>query len=51
MDTYEDLMIFVNGKDAGALMRRLDDGKNTKDEKPGDMYKTLGGTDTERARI
>lgn len=49
MDTYEDLMIFVNGKDAGALMRRLDDGRNTKDEKPGNMYKALGGSDTERA--
>ena len=33
MDTYENLMIFVNGKDTGALMRRLDDGKNTKDGK------------------
>ncbi len=49
MDTYENLMIFVNGNEAGALMRRLDDGKNTKDGKPGNMYKALGGTDTERA--
>ncbi len=49
MDTYENLIIFVNGNEAGALMRRLDDGKNTKDGKPGNMYKALGGTDTERA--
>ena len=49
MGTYENLMTFVNGKDAGALMRRLDDGKNTKDGKPGNMYKALGGTDSERA--
>lgn len=50
MDTYKNLMIFVNGKDTGALMRRLDDGKNTKDGKPGNMYINLGGTDLERAK-
>jgi len=50
MDTYENLMIFVNGTDTGALMRRLDDGKNTKDAKPGNMYKWLGATDEERAK-
>jgi hypothetical protein len=48
MDTYENLMIFVNGKDTGALMRRLDDGKNTKDGKPGNMFKFLGKTEQER---
>ena len=37
MDTYENLMIFVKGKDTGAFMRRLDDGKNTKNGKPGNM--------------
>ena len=51
MNTYENLMIFVNGKDAGAVMRRLDDGKNTKDGKPGNMYQYLGTTDSERAKI
>jgi len=50
MDTYQNLMIFVNGKDTGALMRRLDDGKNTKDGKSGNMYKWLGATDDERAK-
>jgi hypothetical protein len=50
MDTYENLMTFVNGKDTGALMRRLDDGKNTKDGNAGNMYKNLGGTDAERAK-
>ena len=50
MDTYQNLMIFVNGKDTGALMRRLDDGKNTKDSKPGNMYIRLGGADSERAK-
>jgi hypothetical protein len=49
MDTYENLMIFVNGKETGALMRRLDDGKNTKDGKPGNMYNALGGTGAERS--
>ena len=48
MDTYENLMIFISGKDAGALMRRLDDGKNTKDGNPGNMFKHLGKTDPER---
>lgn len=50
MDTYENLMIFVNGKDTGAFMRRLDDGKNTKDGKPGNMYRWLGNTDEERVK-
>ena len=50
MDTYQNLMIFVNGTDTGALMRRLDDGKNTKDGKPGNMYKWLGATDEERTK-
>ncbi len=49
MDTYANLVVFVNGKDAGALMRRLDDGKNTKDGKPGNMYNNLGKTDSEKA--
>ncbi len=50
MDTYKNLMIFVNGREAGALMRRLDDGKNTKDGNPGNMFKNLGKTDEERAK-
>jgi cytochrome c5 len=50
MDTYANLLTFVKGSDAGALMRRLDDGKNTKDGKPGNMYVWLGGTDAERAQ-
>ncbi len=49
MDTYENLMVFVNGQDAGALMRRLDDGNNTKDGKPGKMYIYLA--DSERERV
>ncbi len=48
MGTYSNLMIFVNGSDTGAMMRRLDDGKNTKDGKPGNMYDRLGGTEDER---
>jgi len=47
-DTYANLMVMVNGSDAGALMRRLDDGKNTKDGKPGNMHASLGSTDAER---
>lgn len=49
IDSYENLIVLVNGSDAGALMRRLDDGTNTKDGKPGNMYVNLGKTDEERA--
>lgn len=49
-DTFEHLMVVVNGADLGALMRRLDDGKNTKDGKPGNMNKHLGETPEERAK-
>jgi hypothetical protein len=49
MTTYEELLVFVNGADTGALMRRLDEGANTKEGKPGNMYKNLGETDAERA--
>jgi hypothetical protein len=48
-DSYENLMVVVNGSDTGALMRRLDDGTNTKDGKPGNMYEHLGADDAERA--
>ena len=46
---YASVMILVKGSDAGALMRRLDDGKNTKDGKPGNMYNYLGKDAKERA--
>jgi hypothetical protein len=49
MDSYENLMVMVNGSDTGAIMRRLDDGTNTKDNKPGNMYMHLGRDDAERA--
>ncbi|MDN3450079.1 hypothetical protein QMA09_07740 [Planococcus sp. APC 3906] len=38
----------VNGDDAGALMRRLDDGSSTDDGEPGNMYKNLGSIEEER---
>jgi mono/diheme cytochrome c family protein len=47
-DTYENLLVVVNGSDTGALMRRLDDGTNTKDGKPGNMNKHLGDDDAQR---
>jgi cytochrome c553 len=49
MDTYASIMNLVNGSDTGALMRRLDDGTNKQDGKPGNMNRHLGKTDTERA--
>lgn len=50
MDTYADLIIFVGWPDTGAIMRRLDDGKNTKDGKPGSMYQYLGANPEERRK-
>lgn len=49
MDTYENLMVFVNGADTGAIMRRLDDGASKADGKPGNMYKQLGTYEPQRA--
>lgn len=41
-DTYEHLLQLVNGKSAGAFMRRLDDGTSPyAGGKPGNMYKYL----------
>ena len=49
MADYKSVMVMVSGSDAGAMMRRLDDGKNTKDGKPGNMYNYLGKNAGERA--
>lgn len=49
-DTYENLLSIVAYPDSGAFMRRLDDGTNTADKKPGNMYKYLGDSDAERAQ-
>ena len=48
MDTYADLIFFIGWPDTGAIMRRLDNGENTKDGKPGNMYQYLGASDEER---
>ena len=50
MDTYADLLFFIGWPDSGALMRRLDDGSNTRDHKPGNMYQYLGSSDRERKK-
>jgi len=49
MDSYADLIMFVGWPDTGAIMRRLDDGKNA-GGKPGNMYQFLGSTDDERQK-
>ncbi|MBI4989156.1 MAG: cytochrome C [Rhodocyclales bacterium] len=52
MDSYESLVFFVSGpREAGALMRRLDDGANTKDGQPGNMYRHLGRSDKRKANL
>lgn len=48
MDTYAHLIYYTGWPDTGALMRRLDDGANTKDNKPGNMYQYLGADEAER---
>jgi hypothetical protein len=50
MDSYALLIEFVKGKDAGAIMRRLDDGKSKEDKKPGNMYTFLGKDEAERQK-
>jgi hypothetical protein len=50
MDSYPLLLEFVKGKDAGAIMRRLDDGQNKGDKKPGNMYIYLGKDEEERQK-
>jgi len=50
MDSYAHLVHFTGWPDTGSLMRRLDDGKNTKDKKPGNMYEYLGADDEERQK-
>ena len=50
MDSFRQLTNFVVWPNTGALMRRLDDGKNTKDGKPGNMYQYLGDTEEERQK-
>ena len=50
MDTYADLISFIGWPDTGAIMRRLDDGKNAPDGKPGNMYERLGATQEERQK-
>jgi len=48
MDSYADLIFYVGWPDTGAIMRRLDDGSNTTNGKPGNMYQYLGSTNEER---
>lgn len=48
MDTYSHLIYYTGWPDSGALMRRLDDGANSKDGKPGNMYRHLGDSEAER---
>lgn len=50
MDSYRQLANFVVWPNTGAVMRRLDDGKNIQDGKPGNMYKYLGDTEEERGK-
>lgn len=50
MNSYAHLVSFTGWPDTGALMRRLDDGKGTKDGKAGNMYQHLGQDDAERQK-
>ncbi len=48
-DAYESLLQIIAYPDSGAFMRRLDDGTMSADQKPGNMHKHLGETESERA--
>ena len=48
METYSHLVSFVGWPNSGALMRRLDDGKGSKEGKTGNMYQHLGADEQER---
>ena len=51
VDTYEHLATMIAWPDTGAIMRRLDDGKNPlAGGKPGNMYQYLGATEEERQK-
>ncbi len=50
MDTYSHLIFYTAWPDTGSLMRRLDDGKNRTDGKPGNMYQYLGSSEEERQK-
>ncbi len=50
MDSYAHLIQFTGWPDTGAIMRRLDDGKNSKENKPGNMYQYLGADGEERQK-
>jgi len=50
MDTYSHLVAFTGWPNSGALMRRLDDGKASKEGKAGNMYQHLGATEEERQK-
>lgn len=50
MASHAEIVQFVVWPDTGALMRRLDDGRNTEDGQPGSMYLYLGEDEDERQR-
>lgn len=50
LDSYSHLIFFTGWPDSGSLMRRLDDGTNREDKKPGNMYQHLGNTEEERQK-
>src|ERR1035437_2673788 len=49
LGSYAELIQVIGWPETGALMRRLDDGSNSPNKKPGTMYKQLGETDALRA--
>ena len=52
MDSYAAMVFFIKApEEAGAMMRRLDDGSNTKDGQPGNMYRHLGRKDARKENL
>lgn len=50
MNSYSHLIYYTAWPGTGALMRRLDDGRNLKGGKAGNMYQFLGATEAERQK-
>ena len=49
LGSYGELLQLIGWPDAGAFMRRLDNGANTPNKKPGNMYRNLGETEALRS--
>ena len=50
MDSYTYMLSFIGWPETASIMRKLDNGKNTEDGRPGNMYQYLGSSEEERQK-